>query len=128
MWRAGAAVILGYLVSQGLNAASVYLWYVAERSAPLVLELAGTGLLFLAVGLATGRLVASVAATRRRGAARVLGGLVVLVTIGNILADVAVEPLSHKLIVLLVMVPAILLGEHHAPGDTAATAENTTPR
>ena len=112
--RGVGAVVLGYVLCQGTNGLVVYSWYVGDRSAPEVLGPPLTFLLFAAVGLATGWICARIAGRYAKICAWILGGLVALVTVGNMVADVAAEPFWHKLIVLLVMAPAIVFAAHKA--------------
>lgn len=112
--RGIGAVVLGYLLSQGINGLFVYFWHIGDRTAPAGVLPALTFLLFLAVGLATGWVCARVAGRFAMRAAWALASLVGLVTVGNIVADVAAEPLWHKLIVLLVMTPAIVVAARKA--------------
>ena len=52
--RGVAAVLAGYLVSQGINGLLVYYWYAGERSAPAATIIATTVALFLLIGVLTG--------------------------------------------------------------------------
>ncbi len=56
--RGVAAVLVGYVLSQGVNGLFVYYWFIGGRSAPLAVLAVITLALFLAVGLATGYLAA----------------------------------------------------------------------
>lgn len=112
--RGVGAVILGYILCQGVNGFFVYFWYVSDGSAPPDMLPVITTLLFLVVGLGTGWICARLAGRFGMRAAWTLAALVGLVTIGNIIADVAAEPLWHKLIVLSVMVPGIVVAAHKA--------------
>lgn len=112
--RGGVAAVLGYVISQGLNAAFVYYWYVYSSSTGTALLALLTVVFFAAVGIATGYVVSRIAAPHGRWAGLVTGAFVAAVTVGNIVADVAVEPLWHKLIVLLLMAPAIAVASWRA--------------
>ncbi|NNF14772.1 MAG: hypothetical protein HKN72_16205 [Gemmatimonadetes bacterium] len=117
--RGIGAVVLGYVLSQGINGLFVYFWHIGDRTAPPGVLPGLTFLFFLAVGLASGWVCVRVGGRFAMRAAWVLAGLVGLVTVGNIVADVAAEPLWHKLIVLLVMAPAIVVAARKtspAPG------------
>lgn len=107
--RGVAAVLVGYVLSQGVNGLFVYYWYFGERSVPLAVLAVITVTLFLAVGIATGYLAAWMGGEYGLKAAWVLAVLIAAVTVGNIVADVAAEPLWHKLIVLLLMAPAVVV-------------------
>jgi hypothetical protein len=106
--RGVAAVIFGYALSQGINGLFVYFWYFGERSLGVAPLSTLTFFTFLAVGLGTGYLTARLGGTHGLSATRGVAALIVLVTVVNIVADVAAEPLWHKLIVLLVMAPAVV--------------------
>lgn len=116
--RAVGAVLLGYVVSQGVNGVLVYYFYVADNVSADVLVVPVTVIAFVLAGLLAGELTARAAGAESLLAVRALTGLIVLVTVGNIVMDVATEPLWHKLVVLAVMAPAVLwVGSRHASGE-----------
>ena len=120
--RGVAAVVFGYALSQGINGLFVYFWYFGERSLGVVPLSVLTFFTFLAVGLGTGHITARLGGTHGLHATRGVAALIALVTVVNIVADVAAEPLWHKLIVLLVMAPAVAwAGVRATKGEEAAS-------
>lgn len=106
--RAVLATVLGYVVSQGVNGIFVYFWYVGDRPAPLAVLAPLTLVVFFCTGFATGHLTMRLGGPHALNATRAVAALIALVTVGNIVLDVAAEPLWHKLVVLLVMAPTVL--------------------
>ncbi|MGI9627837.1 MAG: hypothetical protein ACR2QM_13455 [Longimicrobiales bacterium] len=125
-WLRGvSAVVIGYVVSQALNAAFVYYWYFGDRSLGAPALVLVTLVFFAVVAVATGYLVGRVAAPHGRWAGSIAGALIAAVTVGNILADVAAEPLWHKLVVLLLMAPALAVTAGRV--GAASTAAEASP-
>ena len=121
-WLRGVlAVAVGYIVSQGLNGVFVYFWYFGERSlgTPVlaVLTAAFLGVVALVAGYLTGR----VAAPNGKMAGLATAGLIVAVTIGNIVVDVAAEPMWHKILVIVVMAPIVAAAAARFSPPTSTT-------
>lgn len=106
------SVIFGYIFSQAFNMIYVMFWYIGKRADSFALLPLITIVYFLIVGIATGFLVGLISRKLKHVASYIIAGLVVLVTVINIFLNVAAEPLSHKLIVIFVLAPAIILGTH----------------
>lgn len=107
--RAGGAVLLGYVISQGVNGVLVYFWYVRGSAPGLGLRVGVTAAVFAATGWAAGAMTSWAGGVYGGRASLAAGGLVGLVTVANIVIDVAAEPLWHKLVVLFLMAPLIAL-------------------
>lgn len=106
------SVIFGYMFSQVFNMMFVMYWYIGKRADSFSILPLITIIYFLVVGIATGFLMSLISKKLKRIASYIVAGLVILVTLLNIYLNVAVEPLSHKLIVIFVLVPAIVFGTY----------------
>ena len=106
------SVIFGYIFSQAFNMIFVMYWYIGERADSFALLPLVTIIYFLIVGIATGFLVALISRKLKHLASYIVAGLVILITILNIFLNLAAEPLSHKLIVIFVLAPAIVFGAY----------------
>jgi len=104
------SVIFGYIFSQTLNGLFVYHFYIRADKEPISALPFVTVLFFILVGVTTGAIIAFISRTLKLMAAYISAGLILLITIANIVLDVAAEPLLHKLIVIFVLTPSILVG------------------
>lgn len=119
--RGTVAVLLAYVISQGLNGAFVYFWYFGDRTLETPLMFAVTAGFFGVVGAGSGYVAGRIAAPNGRLAGWLAAGFIVVVTVGNIVADVAAEPLWHKILVILVMAPLVgILASRAGPAMKAA--------
>jgi hypothetical protein len=116
------SIVFGYTFSQLVNGLFVYFFYFEDRAETVPLLPLITVIWFLIVGLITGFLQARIARTWWKLSSVIAAGLVVLVTILNIYLNIAAEPLSHKLIVIFVLAPAIVFGSQF--GNKAETPES----
>ena len=122
-WVRGViAVVLGYVISQGLNGAYVYFWYFGDRSIHTALLFIITAVFMAVVGAVSGHVAGRLARPYGNISGWVAAALIAAVTVGNIIADVAAEPLWHKLIVLLVMAPLVGIAASRA-GPLEATPD-----
>lgn len=110
-WIRGViAVVVGYVVAQGLNSLLVYYWYIGDGAPGGWLGPVLTVVLFVLFGLAAGHLAGIIAREQHAAVGIMLATLIVVVTVGNIVADVAAEPLWHKVLAIAVLAPAALVG------------------
>lgn len=127
--RGVGAILLAYVVSQGLNAGWVYFWYFSGRSLGTVF-LFGATLFFLATaGIVSGYAAGKLSSPHGKSVGLVAAVLIAAVTVGNMVADVAAEPLWHKLIVLVVMAPllAVAAARTGSTGETAVGRDAREP-
>ena len=124
--RVVLAVVLGFVLSQGLNGYFVYFWYFGQRAVALPVLVVLTVTFFAIVGCFAGYATGRIAGASAKLGGVLAAGLVVAVTIGNIILDVAAEPLWHKLLVIFVMAPVVAVMAAQAPPAANAEAEPAT--
>jgi len=117
--RVVLAAVLGFVLSQGLNGFFVYFWYFGNRSVGLPLLVVLTVTFFAVAGCFAGYATGRIAGGGAKLAGIIAAGLIVAVTIGNIVLDVAAEPLGHKLVVIFLMAPVVaVMAAREGPGTS----------
>jgi hypothetical protein len=115
------SVIFGYIFSQAFNMVFVIFWFIGKRADSFALLPLITIIYFVIAGIATGFLMGLISRQLKNIASYIVAGLVVLVTLLNIYLNVAAESLSHKLIVIFVLAPAIIWGAYLVKSKTEKT-------
>ncbi|NNE66045.1 MAG: hypothetical protein HKN33_05710 [Pyrinomonadaceae bacterium] len=108
------AIVIGYILSQSINMLLVLLFY-GGGSGNSVPAFGGSAVGLAIGGLLTGIVVRLIAGPLFWPSACAAAGIVFIVTLLNIYLHVAIEPLSYKLTVLVVLVSSILIGSRLEP-------------
>jgi len=103
------SVVFGYIFSQVINMVLVLGIYSGGRSGSILLSIASVFVLGFG-GLATGYLIGLISRRLKMAGVITVAGLVITVTAINLYLDRAIEPVSHKIIILFAMAPAIIIG------------------
>jgi len=124
--RVVLAVVVGYALSQGLNAAFVYFWYFGDRAIGTPLLAVITVVSFAIVGVGAGYATGRIAGAAGKLAGGIAAALIVAVTVGNIIADVAAEPMWHKLLVIFLMAPLVAVVAGRAASPMTAAGDDAS--
>lgn len=109
--RVAGAAILGWLVVALGQTLIVWTWWIRELFPLNPLTIVAIAFALLVLGWIAGFL-ARKASGGRKSAGYVVAALTLLVLVGNVVLDVAVEPSWFKGLVLVLLIPMILLGGH----------------
>ncbi|NJM53945.1 MAG: hypothetical protein HC846_11490 [Blastocatellia bacterium] len=98
------------LFSQGLHSLFVYYFYIGKGAETMSFLPVITVAFFFDCRGCYRFLVTKIARGLGKVSTFIVTGLIVLVTIANIILNIAAEPLWHKLTVIFVLAPAVILG------------------
>ena len=111
--RSLGSIVVGYLLLALPNMLFVTLWFIQPIAEWPVLAILALSVPYtLLCALAAGYVAAWIAARRERLHALVLAGIMGVVIIVSLVIDMAVEPVWYRVVYLVVMVPATVLGGH----------------